>query len=70
MTDLLHHDPLCFPALDAAGLPEAFIKVCVCYFIIVFICFVCVYVCVCMCMCVYLYTGISSVCGLVMGTVL
>lgn len=27
MTDLLHHDPLCFPALDKAGLPEAFIKV-------------------------------------------
>ena len=26
MTDLTHHDPLCFPGLDAAGLPEAFIK--------------------------------------------
>ena len=26
MADLTHHDPLCFPGLDAAGLPEAFIK--------------------------------------------
>ena len=26
MADLTHHDPLCFPGLDAAGLPKAFIK--------------------------------------------
>lgn len=26
MADLTHHDPLCFPGLDAARLPEAFIK--------------------------------------------
>ncbi|KAK9866343.1 hypothetical protein WJX84_006185 [Apatococcus fuscideae] len=25
MTDLIHHDPLCFRELDAAGLPDAFI---------------------------------------------
>lgn len=25
MTDLIHHDPLVFPALDQAGLPQAFI---------------------------------------------
>jgi hypothetical protein len=25
MTDLMHHDPLIFPQLDAAGLPEAFL---------------------------------------------
>ena len=26
MTDLIHHDPLCFRSLDEAGLPEAFIS--------------------------------------------
>ena len=26
MTDLTHHDPLSFPGLDEAGLPEAFIN--------------------------------------------
>lgn len=26
MTDLIHHDPLCFRSLDDAGLPEAFIN--------------------------------------------
>ena len=26
MTDLIHHDPLCFRSLDEAGLPEAFIN--------------------------------------------
>lgn len=26
MTDLIHHDPLCFKSLDEAGLPEAFIN--------------------------------------------
>ncbi len=25
MTDLIHHDPLCFRALDSAGLPQAFL---------------------------------------------
>ena len=25
MTDLIHHDPLCFRALDDAGLPQAFL---------------------------------------------
>ena len=25
MTDLIHHDPLCFRTLDEAGLPEAFL---------------------------------------------
>ena len=25
MTDLIHHDPLCFRVLDEAGLPEAFL---------------------------------------------
>ena len=25
MTDLIHHDPLCYRSLDAAGLPQAFI---------------------------------------------
>eukprot|EP00850_Spirogloea_muscicola_P009963 SM000057S18393 [mRNA] locus=s57:350840:368215:- [translate_table: standard] len=26
MSDLIHHDPTCYPALDAAGLPRAFLK--------------------------------------------
>lgn len=26
MSDLIHHDPLCFKTLDAAGLPEAYLK--------------------------------------------
>ena len=26
MTDLIHHDPLCFRALEEAGLPESFIN--------------------------------------------
>eukprot|EP00951_Prasinocladus_malaysianus_P000683 scaffold4915_cov42-Prasinocladus_malaysianus.AAC.1 len=26
MTDLIHHDPLCYNTLDAAGLPEAFLS--------------------------------------------
>ena len=26
MTDLIHHDPLCFRALDDAGLPQAFLN--------------------------------------------
>ena len=25
VTDLIHHDPLCYRTLDAAGLPEAFL---------------------------------------------
>ena len=25
VTDLIHHDPLCYRALDEAGLPEAFL---------------------------------------------
>ena len=27
MTDLIHHDPLCFGTLDEAGLPQAFLAV-------------------------------------------
>ena len=26
MTDLIHHDPLVFPSLDQAGLPQAFVE--------------------------------------------
>jgi len=26
MSDLIHHDPLCFGTLENAGLPEAYLK--------------------------------------------